>query len=74
MANKPKTNSNINGHEYFRTRVTVGYDAKGKPIRKSFYGTSKSDAEAKKKKYLKDIESGLNPDLTAQSLDMSMYT
>lgn len=74
MANKPKKNQNINGYEYYRTRVTVGYDAKGKPIRKSFYGTSKSDAEAQKKKYIKDIEAGLNPDLSSQSLDMAVYT
>jgi integrase len=74
VANKPKINSNINGQEYYRTRVTIGHDEKGQPIRKNFYGSSKSDAENKKKQYLKDIESGLNPDLAIKSLSQAMYT
>jgi integrase len=74
MANKPKINSNINGQEYYRTRITIGHDEKGKPIRKSFYGSSKSDAENKKKQYIKDLEAGLNPDLAIQSLSQAMYT
>lgn len=43
-----KKNVEINGNSYFRLRRTID----GKQI--SFYGSSKSDAEAKYKKYLED--------------------
>lgn len=74
MARKPKTNTNIDGYNYYRTRLNVGYDSKGNPIRKTFYGTTKTEAENKKKEYLKAIESGLNPDLSTLSLERAMYT
>lgn len=74
MANKPKTNSTAKGKDYFRARAFIGFDEKGEYIYKNFYGTSKSDAENKKNVYLKDIENGLNPDLSSQSLIMAMNT
>jgi len=74
MANKPKTNTTAKGKDYFRIRTFIGYDDKGKYIYKNFYGTSKSDAENKKNAYLKEIESGLNPDLSSQSLSQAMNT
>lgn len=74
MARQPKTNTNINGYDYNRTRLTVGHDAKGKPIIKTFYGKTKTEAQNKKKEYLKDIESGVNPDLASQTLERAMYT
>ncbi|MBP1925868.1 integrase [Sedimentibacter acidaminivorans] len=74
MANKPKTNANAKGHDYFRVRALMGYDSKGSPVYKNFYGSSKSDAEKMKKKYLDDLEDGLNPDLASQSLSQAMYT
>lgn len=72
MANKPKTNATAGGKNYFRVRAHIGYDDKGKHVYKNFYGTSKSDAESKKKQYLKDLESGINPDLANQSLSHAM--
>lgn len=74
MARKPKTNTNIDGYSYYRTRLTVGCDSKGKPIRKTFYGKTKGEAEKKKRDYKKSLESGLNPDLSSQTLDKAMYT
>lgn len=45
-----KKNTKINGQEYFRIQRTIGYkvvDGVRQPVRKSFYGTSKRDAENK---------------------------
>jgi len=74
MANKPKTNTTAKGKNYFRVRTFIGYDDKGEYVYKNFYGTSKSDAEGKRDAYLREIESGLNPDLSSQSLSQSMNT
>lgn len=74
MPRQAKTNLNIGEYDYFRTRVTIGHDINGKPIRKPFYGRTKGEAEAKKKEYIKAIESGINPDLGSQTLERSMYT
>ena len=74
MANKPKTNVSINGYDYAKVYLYLGKDEKGNPVHKAFYGTSKTDAENKKKQYIKDIEAGLNPDLGNQSLSQAMYT
>lgn len=41
-----KKNTNVNGYEYFRLRRKIG-EKNGKPVFKSFYGSSKSDAENK---------------------------
>jgi len=74
MANKPKTNTSAKGKNYFRVRTFIGYDDKGEYVYKNFYGTSKSDAENKRNEYLREVESGLNPDLSSQSLTMAMNT
>lgn len=74
MANKPKINTTVKGKNYFRVRTFIGYDDKGEYVYKNFYGTSKSDAENKRNAYLKEIESGLNPDLSSQSLSQAMNT
>lgn len=71
---KPKTNTTVKGKNYFRVRAFVGFDDKGQYVYKNFYGTSKSDAENKRNTYLKEIESGLNPDLSSQSLSQAMNT
>ena len=74
MARQPKTNTEVNGYKYYRTVLTIGKDAKGNPIKKQFYGLTKGEAEIKKKQYLKDLEAGLNPDLSNQSLNQAMHT
>lgn len=74
MANKPKINATVKGKDYFRVRAFIGFDDKGEYVYKNFYGSSKSDAENKRNDYLKEVESGLNPDLSSQSLTMAMNT
>jgi integrase len=73
LARQPKTNTEINGYNYFRTRLNVGFDNKGNPIRKTFYGRTKTEAENKKNEYVRALENGLNPDLSSQSLERSMH-
>jgi integrase len=74
MARQPKTNVSINGYNYAKVYLTIGKDEKGKPVRKIFYGSTKTEAESKKKQYVKELEHGLNPNLAAQSLSQAMYT
>ena len=47
-----KTNSKINGKEYYRIRKVIGHTASGKKVLKNFYGESKKDAEQKADEYL----------------------
>lgn len=68
-----KTNSFINGKEYYRLRVTVGKDKNGKDIIKNFYGKSKKDAENKRDKWLQENHLGLNHVIKKDSLSMTMY-
>lgn len=52
-----KTNTTINGQEYYRITRTVGHklvDGNKKPIKKQFYGTSKGDAEKQYKEYVNE--------------------
>lgn len=74
MARQPKTNSEINGYNYFRTRLKIATDNKGNPIYKNFYGKTKTEAEKSKKEYIKALENGINPDLSTLSLERSMHT
>lgn len=69
MAGNSKKNTEINGYTYYRTVINIGKDSNGQPIKKQFYGSSKLDAELKKKQYIKSLELGLNPDLSNQSLN-----
>lgn len=71
---KAKTNTTIRDYDYFRVVLTIGKDARGNLIQKQFYGTSKTDAEAKRTEYIKNISAGINPDLASQSLTMAMHT
>lgn len=54
-----KTNLNINGSEYFKTTLFLGYDANGKRVQKQFYGKSKKEAEQKKYEYLESDTNGI---------------
>ena len=52
-----KTNTEVNGHNYFRITRTIGHkivDGKKVPIKKQFLGTSKGNAEQKYKEYLEE--------------------
>lgn len=48
-----------NGKQYFRKVKTIGYNSKGKPIRKEFYGDGEKDAERKYEEYMHKIKSGI---------------
>jgi len=67
-----KTNVVINGIEYYRLRKTIGKDKSGKPIIKPFYGTSKSDAEAKYQQWRDERAKGLTIN-SNQSLTQAMH-
>lgn len=54
-----KTNSIINGKEYYRIRKVVGHKSNGEKILKNFYGESKKEAEQKADEYINDIKNGL---------------
>jgi len=56
-----KTNTKINGSNYFRVTATIGKNANGSPMRKQFYGSSKKEAEAKRDEYMLSINKGLSP-------------
>lgn len=52
-----KTNTEINGHKYFKITRTIGHkmvDGKKVPVKKQFYGSSKGDAEKQYNEYLKE--------------------
>ena len=54
-----KTNVNKNGNKYFRITRTIGHREDGTPVKKEFYGNSKSDAEEKANQYINDLKNGL---------------
>lgn len=69
-----KTNSKINGKEYYRIRKVVGHTASGEKILKNFYGESKKEAEQKANEYLNNIENGLIIDFENFTLAELMHT
>ena len=54
-----KTNTNINGKEYFRITKTIGHKPDGTPIKKQFYGTGINEANEKADKYINELRLGL---------------
>ena len=54
-----KTNVNKNGNKYFRITRTIGHKEDGTPVKKEFYGNSKSDAEEKAQQYINDLKNEL---------------
>lgn len=54
-----KTNTKINGKDYYRITYDVGIDSDGKRIRKQFLGKNKKEAEQKKLEYINKINSGV---------------
>lgn len=67
-----KTNYMKNGKDYYRISITIGRDSNGKRIRKEFYGSSKKEAEEKKRLYLNSINKGLDLDYNKKTLLSSM--
>ena len=54
-----KTNFNVNGYNYYKITRTIGHKADGTAIKKSFYGTCKSEAEEKANKFINDLKLGV---------------
>lgn len=57
-----KTNIEVNGNQYFRITKTIGHKADGSPIKKQFYGSSKSEAEQKANDYIEKLKNGIISD------------
>lgn len=57
-----KTNTTVNGYDYYRTTKTIGHKANGVPIKKQFYGSSKSEAEQKADDYIEKLKNGIIAD------------
>ena len=47
-----KTNFETNGYRYYKVTKTIGHSISGEPIKKVFYGKSKSEAEQKAIEYI----------------------
>lgn len=54
-----KTNTQINGNDYFRVRAVVGTKPDGSTIIKAFYGKTKKEAEEQRDEYMHSIKNGL---------------
>lgn len=65
-----KTNINIGKYNYYKVTKTIGHNVNGYPIKKEFYGLSKSEAEQKAIEYIQNIKYGLqlNQGITINSL------
>ena len=64
-----KTNYEKNGKKYFRITRTIGKKADGTPIKKEFYGNSKSEAEEKANNYINKLKTGLELDFDSVTLN-----
>lgn len=69
-----KTNSTINGKDYYRIRKVIGHTASGEKILKNFYGESKKEAEQKADEYINDIKNGLITDYENFTVSELMHT
>ncbi|WP_286910675.1 tyrosine-type recombinase/integrase [Clostridium sp. UBA1652] len=65
-----KTNCTINGKNYYRASLVIGYDSKGKKIVKQFYGNNKTEAEKKRDAYRHDIKNGI--DVTSKAIQYTL--
>lgn len=68
-----KYNCEINGIKYFRKTKTVGYDEKGRPVKKPFYGDGEKDCDRKIEEYMNKLKSGINMDFQKSSIEQLMY-
>ena len=68
-----KYNCIKNGIPYFRKTKTIGYDKKGNPIRKEFYGDGEQDANKQIEEYMNKLEKGLNVDVEKLTVEQGMH-
>ncbi len=69
-----KTNSKINGKEYYRLRKVIGHKENGEKVLKNFYGESKKEAEQKANEYMSNIRNGLIADFENVTLSELMHS
>lgn len=69
-----KTNTKINGIDYYRIRKVIGHSASGEKILKNFYGENKKEAEEKADKYINDINNGLIVDFENYTVSELMHS
>lgn len=69
-----KTNFEVNGKEYYRVTRTIGKNADGKPIRKTFYGSGIKEANQKADAYMNDIKNGLVNNFEYATINDLMHT
>lgn len=69
-----KTNTKINGIDYYRIRKVIGHTASGEKILKNFYGENKKEAEEKADKYINDINNGLIVDFENYTVSELMHS
>ena len=68
-----KTNVSINGKEYFKVTRTIGHKVDGIAIKKTFYGSSKKEAEEKANEYMNKLEHGMALDYQSITIDELIY-
>ena len=68
-----KYNCEINGIKYFRKTKTIGYDEKGKAIKKPFYGDGEKDCDRKIEEYMSKLKNGINMDFQKASVEQLMH-
>lgn len=68
-----KYNCEINGIKYFRKTKTIGYDEKGKPVKKPFYGDGEKDCDRKIEEYMNKLRTGIQMDMQKASVEQLMY-
>lgn len=54
-----KTNTAVNGYNYYKVTRTIGHKADGSPIKKQFYGTGVNEANEKADAFMQDLKLGL---------------
>lgn len=54
-----KTNTQINGYNYYRITVDLGINAEGERVRKQFLGKSKKEAEKKRDEFFNNVQNGI---------------
>lgn len=66
-----KTNTTINGQDYYRIRAKIGSDSDGKAIMKAFYGKTKKEAEAAKNDHL--VNMSKNVDYSNETMLIELF-
>lgn len=69
-----KSNCTKNGLAYFRKTKTVGYDYRGKPVKKEFYGSCEKEVIQQIDDYMNNLKSGMPVDFEKVTVGMAMQS